>query len=105
MYTIYGQAVTTVVVTPGNVAEHWLTRISQPQLEARKIGRVDDSLYTVPLPARMDVLSNRSNMWKTRGWIFTATKKFPVAFACLYWPSSLFSMFEDCLAGRYGNGD
>lgn len=70
MDAIYNSAFVTVVAASGTGAHDGIAGISRSRRKAQKVRFVRRSQYAVPLPAYMDMLSDPSIAWNTRGWTF-----------------------------------
>jgi len=70
MDAIYNSAFVTIVDASGTGADDGLAGISRSRSKAQKGRLVKGDRYAVPLPAYMDVLSDPSVVWNTRGWTF-----------------------------------
>jgi hypothetical protein len=70
MDAIYNSAYVTIAAASGNSANSGLPGISRPRAVSQIIENVDRLQFTIPLPTYMDLESDPSIYWNSRGWTF-----------------------------------
>jgi hypothetical protein len=109
MDAIYNSAFVTILAASGTGADDGLAGISRSRPKAQKVRLVKGSQYAVPLPAYMDVLSDSSIAWNTRGWTFqekVLSKRMLVFTDCqVYFQCSNMVWYEDAAMETEGSQD
>jgi hypothetical protein len=109
MDAIYNSAFVTIVAAFGTGADDGLAGISRSRPKAQKVRLVKGSQYAVPLPAYMDVLSDPSIAWNTRGWNLqekVLSKRMLIFTDCqVYFQCSNIVWYEDAAMETEGSQD
>lgn len=109
MDAIYNSTFMTKVAASGTGADDGLAEIGRSRPEAQRVRLVRGSLCAVPLSAYMDVLSDPSIIWNTRGWTFQERvllkRLFIFTDSQVYFQCSIMVWYEDAAMETEGSQD